>query len=123
MSANNSTAAGTAQQKRKPPPRKLPAKTKSSATDMAATAGTKRGQTISPGAPQEKWSKMRPLTAVDIPDIVSAVVKAMPQPTEASTTCALQQSSRVSRSRVTAMMPTAEAADSFDDEDINNRVV
>jgi len=119
-SANNSTAAGTTQQKKKPLPMKPPAKTKSSATNMAATAGMKSGQTTSPGALQEKRSKTRPLTAADIPDIVSAVVKAMPQSTKASTTRAPRQSSRVSCSRVTATMPTAEVEDSSDDEDIDN---
>jgi len=44
----------------------------------------------------------------------------MPQSTEASTTRAPQQSSTVSRSHVTATMPTAEAADSSDNEDIDN---
>ena len=76
-----------AQQKKKSPPKKPPVKTRSSAvspaTESSAKAGTKRGrQAESPGARREKRSKTRLLTTADIPDIVSAVVRGMPQSAE-----------------------------------------
>ena len=91
-SAKSSTAKPT-QQKKNPIPKKPPEKTRSPAFETLATAGMKRRQTESSGALCEKRSKTRPLTAADILGIVSAVVKAMPQPAEASTISTPRRSS------------------------------
>ena len=77
----------TLSRRRNPRLRSLLLKTRSSAvspaTESSAKAGTKRGrQAESPGARREKRSKTRPLTTADIPDIVSAVVRGMPQSAE-----------------------------------------
>ena len=133
-SAKNPTEK-TAQQK-KSLPKRPPAKTRSSAIESSTTAGTKRGrQAKSPGAPREKRSKTRPLTAADIPDIVSAVVKAMPQSAEASSTSSTprkrssrhkqrntDQPSQATRRRVTGTTPTPETDDSSNEADTDNEV-
>ena len=120
------------QQKKKPMPKKPPEKTRSPAIEMSAMAGMKRRQTENSGAPCEKRSKTRPLIADDIPDIVSAVVKAMPQPAEASTISTPQRSfsrckqkntdqlSQATRRHVTGTMLSTEAEDSSDDGDADN---
>ena len=108
----------------------------SPAIESSATAGTKRGrQAKSPGALREKRSKTRPLTAADIPDIVSAVVKAMPQSAEASSTSSTprkrssrqkqrntDQPSQATRRRVTGMTPTSATDDSSNEADTDNEV-
>jgi len=71
-----------------------PAKTARLQANAAAnTPGQKRKRVESTGLPQEKRSKTRPLTAADIPDIVTAVVKAMPQPTDTSMTLSPRRTS------------------------------
>jgi len=89
----------------------------------------------STGLPQEKRSKTCPLTAADIPDIITAVVKAMPQPTDTSTTLSSRRSSSRhakstnqlgdqpnpgARRRVRLLTATAETEESSDDEDVDN---
>ena len=91
-SAKKSTE--TTAQRKKSPLKRPPAQTRSPATKTPATAGKTRGKPDSPGASREKRLKTRPLTAADIPDIVSAVVKAMPQPAEADTIATPRRPSR-----------------------------
>jgi len=130
---NTASKTGT-QKKTKPPPRKAPSKT-SSAVISSSTTGRKWTQGESSEGPREKRSKTRPLTAADIPDIVSAVVWAMPQPTEASTTPTPRRTPRrrkknteqpedqpsvATRQRATHATAATETDDSFDDQDADN---
>ena len=88
----------TTRQKKKAPPKKPPAKTGSRASETSGDStrtGQKRRKTKSTGSPLAKRSKTRPLTAADIPDIVSAVVKAMPQPQDATSSTPQRSSRRV----------------------------
>ena len=132
QSSAKSSMAKNAQQKKKPTPKKLPEKTRSPAIKMPVTAGTKRRQTENSGDPCEKRSKTCPLTAADILDIVSAVVKAMPQPAEASAISTPQrrssrckqkntdQLSQATRRHITGMTLSTEAEDNSDDGDADN---
>ena len=116
QSSAKSSMAKNAQQKKKPTPKKLPEKTRSPAIET----------------PCENRSKTHPLTAADIPDIVSVVVKAMPQPAEASTISTPQRSSscckqkntdqlsQATRRRVTGTTLSTEAEESSDDGDADN---
>jgi len=69
-------------------------------------ARIKRGQTESIRAPQEKRLKMHPLTTADIPDIVLAVVKAMPQSAKVRTTHAPWKSFSCHNQKNTANQPS-----------------
>ena len=127
-----------AQQKKKSPPKKPPVKTRSSAVSPAnessAKAGTKRRrQAESPGARREKRSKTRPLTTADIPDIVSAVVRGMPQSAEATPSSSTRQKrasrhkqkntdqpSQSTRRHVTRTTPTPETDDSSNEGDADH---
>ena len=134
QSSAKNTASKTGTQKTKPPPRKAPSKT-SSAVISSSTTGRKRTQGESSEGPREKRSRTRPLTAADIPDIVSAVVQAMPQPTETSTTRTPRrtpsrrkknteqpedQPSGATRQRATRATTATETDDSSDDQDADN---
>ena len=81
---NTASKTGT-QKKIKPPPRKAPSKA-SSAVISSSTTRRKWTQGENSESPCEKRSRTRPLTAADIPDIVSAEAMAMPQPTVTSAT-------------------------------------
>jgi len=113
-----------------------PAKTARLQANVAAnTPGQKRKQAESTELHQEKRSKARPLTAADIPDIVTAVVKAMPQPTDTRTTLLPRRSSSHrakntnqlgdqpnpgAHRRVALLTATAETEESSNDEDADN---
>ena len=130
-----------AQQKKKSPPKKPPVKTRSSAvspaTESSATAETKQGrQAESPGARREKRSETRPLTTADIPDIVSVVVRGMPQSAEAIPSSSTRQKrashhkqkntdqpSQATRRRITRTTPTPEMDDSSDKGDADHRIL
>ena len=133
-SAKNTVSKTGTQKKTKPPPRKAPSKT-SSAVISSSSAGRKRTQGESSEGPREKRSRTRPLTAADIPDIVSAVVQAMPQPTETSATPTPRrtpsrrkknteqpedQSSGATRQRATRATAAIETDGSSDDQDADN---
>jgi len=82
----------------------------------------------------EKRLKTRSLTAADIPEIVSTVMEAMPQPREAGATPATSwktkpscrrhestdQPSQAMHSRDTGRTPTDETQHSSEDEDVEN---
>ena len=106
------------------------------ANAAANTPGQKRKRAESTGLPQEKRCKTHPLTAADIPDIVMAVVKVMPQPTDTSMTLSSRRSSSRrakntnqlgdqpnpgSRCSVTLLTANAETKESSDDEDADNK--
>ena len=131
-------AGKNARQKKKSPPKKPPVKTRSSAVSPAnkssAKAGTKRGSQVEgPGARREKRSKTRPLTTADIPDIVSAVVRGMPQSAEAAPSSSTRQRgasrhkqkstgqpSQSTRRRVTRTTPAPETDDSSNEGDADH---
>jgi len=133
-SAKNTASKPDTQRKTKPLPRKAPSKT-SSAVISLSTTGRKQTQGESSEGSREKRSKTRPLTAADIPDIVSAVVQAMPQPTEAGTTPTPRrtpsrrkkntdlpedQPSVATCQRATLATAATETDDSSDDQDADN---
>ena len=75
-SANKSTAG---RRKMATPPNNSPTQEDSPATTMT---GRKRQQANSMGGSRLKQPKIRPLTTTDIPDIVSAIVRALPPRTQ-----------------------------------------
>jgi len=77
-------------------------------------AGIKRSRNKSPGAPVEKRSKTRPLTAADIPDIMLAVMKAMPQSREAGATSATSRKTKPSRHKHESIDQPSQAMHSRD---------
>ena len=96
-------------------------------------AGQKRRKTESTGTPLVKRSKTRSLTAADIPDIVSAVVKAMPQLQDATSSMPRKRSSHrmqdttdqarqstCSRSTPPVTPTVTDPQDSTDEEDTKN---
>ena len=127
--AKNSTEK-TARQKKKAPPKRPPAKTGSRASEASrdsTMAGQKRRETESTGTPLAKRSKIHHLTVAGIPDIVSAVVKAMPQPQDGTSSMPRRRSSRhvqdntdqasqATHSRSTP--PVTDPQDSTDEEDV-----
>ena len=121
----------TSRQKKKAPPKKPPTKTGSRATEMSGDstwAGQKRRKTKSTGTLLAKRSKTSPLTAADIPDIVLAVVKAMPQPQDATSStlqrssCCVQDTTNQARqsTRSHSTPPVTDPQDSTDEEDVKN---
>ena len=121
----------TTRQKKKAPSKKPPAKTGSRASEKSGNstrAGQKGRKTKSTGAPLAKRSKTRPLTAADIPDIVLAVVEAMPQSQDATSSTPRRSSRRVQdttdqasqSTRSHSTPPVTDPQDSTNEEDADN---
>ena len=97
------------------------------------TTGRKRRQANSTGGSRAKQPKIRPLTTADIPDIVSAVVQALPPRTQTdpvrssrrkrsnpAETIQPTQTEQTSCRRRTGIPASPELQDSTDEEDIEN---
>ena len=118
----------TTRQKKKAPSKKPPAKTGSRASETSGNS-TRAGQKgKSTGAPLAKRSKTRRLTAADIPGIVLAVVEAMPQSQDATSSTPRRSSRRVQdttdqasqSTRSHSTPPVTDPQDSTNEEDAEN---